>query len=93
MRIYSVGSAWFSQEENEKGRIMSGQLADFVLLSKDYMTVPAEEIKSIESVLTVVDGKPVYAGEPYQYLAPTSLREAIPAWSPVTVFPSFHSTH
>ena len=55
------GSAWFSSEQGKKGRLAAGQLADLVVLSKDYFSVAEEEIKGIESVLTVVDGKVVYA--------------------------------
>jgi predicted amidohydrolase YtcJ len=90
LRLYTVGSAWFSHEENEKGRLMPGQLADFALLSKDYMTVPAAQIRSIESVLTVVDGKPVYGAGVYRKLVKAKLPEAIPTWSPVRRFESFH---
>ena len=92
LRLYSVGSAWFSQEETEKGLIKVGQLADFALLSQDYMTVPDEQIKTIESVLTVVGGKPVYANRDYLNLISGRLPDAIPAWSPVTLFPSFNGS-
>ncbi len=53
-----------------KGRIEKDQLADLVVLSKDYFSVPEEEIKGIESVLTVVDGKVVYAAGHFSPLAP-----------------------
>jgi predicted amidohydrolase YtcJ len=49
------------QRAGQKGRLAAGQLADLVVLSKDYFSVAEEEIKGIESVLTVVDGKVVYA--------------------------------
>ena len=45
-----------------------GKLADLAVLSKDYMTVPVEQIGGIESVLTMVGGKVVYAAAPYQTL-------------------------
>ncbi|MBL8298663.1 MAG: amidohydrolase [Rhodanobacteraceae bacterium] len=91
LKIYSLGSAWFSQEENKKGRIQPGQFADFALLSKDYLRVPAEQIKSIESVLTVVGGKPVYASGPYKKLAADTPPEVIPSWSPLKSTPGFHT--
>src|SRR5262249_43647623 len=56
LRLYTLGSAWFSGDEAIKGRIAPGQFADLAVLSADYLTVPEEEIKSIESVLTVVGG-------------------------------------
>ena len=91
LRLYSAGSAWFSQEEKQKGHIRVGEFADFALLSKDYLTVPDEQIKTIESVLTVVGGKPVYAAGKYHELVSDALPEATPSWSPVNRFPSFHS--
>lgn len=92
LRLYSVGSAWFSQEEAEKGRIKVGQLADFALLSQDYITIPAEQIGTIESVLTVVGGKPVYANQDFSNLVSDSLPNPLPAWSPVAVYPSFNAS-
>src|SRR5258708_26892371 len=70
LRLYTAGSAWFSGEEEEKGIIAAGRLADLAVLSADYFSVPAEELKEIESVLTVVDGKVVHAGAEFRDLAP-----------------------
>lgn len=61
LMLWTRGSAWFSSEQNQKGQIKAGQLADLAVLSKDYFRVPEEEIKGIESVLTVVNGDIVYA--------------------------------
>ncbi len=85
LELYTVGSAWFSGEEKEKGRLAPGQLADFAILSEDYLAVPEERIRSIEAVLTVVDGKPVYGVGEYAPLAP-ALPPILPAWSPVVHF-------
>ena len=57
LRLYTQGSSWFSSESGKKGAIAAGQLADFVALTDDYFSVPEEQIKGIESVLTVVGGK------------------------------------
>lgn len=86
LQLYTVGSAWFSGEEDIKGRIAPGQLADFAVLSADYLTVPAEQIRDIESVLTVTGGDIVYADEPFDGLAPEPLPPVLPAWSPVSHF-------
>lgn len=86
LRLYTLGSAWFSGEEEVKGRIAPGQYADFAVLSADYLSVPEEQIKNIESVLTVVGGKIVYAVRPFQKFAPAPLPAVIPAWSPVAHF-------
>lgn len=82
LRLYTQGSAWFSGEESKKGRIAAGQLADFALLSQDYFSVPDEEIRAIESLLTVVGGKKVWADGPFRGLGPGPLPVS-PDWSPV----------
>jgi len=86
LRLYTLGSAWFSGEEAVKGRIAPDQLADFAVLSADYMFVPEEEIKSIEGVLTVLGGGVVYAAKPFEALAPPALSAVTPAWAPVVHF-------
>jgi predicted amidohydrolase YtcJ len=45
-----------------------GKLADLAVLTKDYMTVPVDRIGGIESVLTMVGGKIVYAAAPFAKL-------------------------
>jgi predicted amidohydrolase YtcJ len=86
LRLYTVGSAWFSGEEEMKGRIAPGQFADFAILSADYLTVPEEEIRKIESVLTVTGGDLVYSAGPFTMFAPERLPPVSPAWSPVAAF-------
>jgi predicted amidohydrolase YtcJ len=86
LRLYTVGSAWFSGEEDIKGRIAPGQLADFAILSADYNTVGEEEIKDIESVLTVTNGEIVYAADALVKFAPPPLPAVQPDWSPVARF-------
>jgi hypothetical protein len=86
LRLYTVGSAWFSGEEEAKGRIAPGQLADFAILSADYMAVPEEQIRRIESVLTVTGGDVVYSAAPFTTLIPEMLPPVSPAWSPVAAF-------
>lgn len=85
LRLYTHGSAWFSGEENIKGALAPGKLADLAVLSADYFSVPEEEIRRIESVLTVVDGKVVYGAGDFTSLAP-SLPPVRPSWSPVASF-------
>jgi len=65
LRAYTIGSAWFSFDENKRGSLEPGKLADLAVLSKDYMTVPLDQLESIESLLTMVGGKVVYAAGPY----------------------------
>jgi predicted amidohydrolase YtcJ len=85
LRRYTVGSAWFSGEENRKGAIVPGQFADLAVLSADYFSVPEDDIKRIESVLTVVDGRIVYAAREFARHAPPPL-PVLPEWSPVKTF-------
>ncbi|QCP53632.1 amidohydrolase [Trinickia violacea] len=85
LRRYTVGSAWFSSEEDRKGALMPGQYADFAALTDDFFTVDEERIKYLASVLTVVNGKVVYADEEFSPLAPADLPVS-PSWSPVAEF-------
>jgi predicted amidohydrolase YtcJ len=91
LRLFTVGSAWLSQEEAVKGRIAAGQYADFAVLSADYLTVPEEQIKHIESLLTVVAGKVVYAAKPFENVALPALPPVSPAWSPVAHFGGYQN--
>jgi hypothetical protein len=68
LRAYTIGSAWFSFDENKRGSLEPGKLADLAVLSKDYMTAPLDQLESIESLLTMVGGKVVYAAGPYAQL-------------------------
>src|SRR5258706_15593480 len=88
LRLYTQGSSWFSNESGKKGTIAAGQLADLVALTDDYLSIGEEEIKSIESVLTIVDGKVVYGVEELTSFAPPSL-PVLPEWSPIKVFGGF----
>ena len=77
LRLYTVGSSWFSSDDGKKGSIVLGQLADLAVLSADYFAVPEEEIKRIESVLTIVGGKVVYAAKEFSKLcAAAAARES-----------------
>jgi len=85
LRLYTVGSSWFSGEEDQKGAIVPGQLADLAVLSADYFSVPEAEIKRIEAVLTLVGGKVAYGSGDYERLAPVA-PPASPGWSPVRAY-------
>ena len=50
------------------------------------MTVPEEQIRKIESVLTVTGGDVVYSADPFTAFAPESLAPVSPVWSPVAAF-------
>jgi hypothetical protein len=82
LKLYTLGSSWFSTENGKKGALAPGQLADVTVLSADYFSIPEEEIKQLESVLTIVGGKVVYATAEFSRLAPPDLPVS-PRWSPV----------
>ncbi len=82
LKLYTVGSSWFSTEDGKKGAVALGQLADLAVLSADYFSIPEEEVKQLESVLTMVGGKIVYATAEFSSLAPPALPVS-PDWSPV----------
>ncbi len=65
LRLYTEGSAWFSFEDDVRGALAAGKLADLAVLSKDYLTVPVDEIGGIVSQLTMVGGRIVYADGPF----------------------------
>ena len=65
LRLYTAENGWFFREEDKLGSIEPGKLGDLVVLSGDYLDpkkVPDEAIKSLKSVLTVVDGRVVFCG-------------------------------
>ena len=68
LRFYTMGSAWVAREDDRRGSLEVGKLADLAVLSKDYMTVPVQQVGSTVSLLTMVGGKVVYAAGPYAQL-------------------------
>lgn len=85
LQLYTSGSAWFSGEEKDKGILVKGMYADLAILSDDYFSLKADDVRKIESVLTVVNGKIVYASAEYKALNP-EIPAVIPDWSPVKHF-------
>lgn len=60
VRAYTTGSAYAEFQENVKGSITPGKLADLVILSQDLFTMDPAEIDKVKVVLTMVDGRVVY---------------------------------
>ena len=85
LRLWTVGSSWFSSEDGKKGALAPGQLADCAVLSADYFSIPEDSIKDLESVLTILGGKPVYAAAEFKDLSPAPLPVS-PEWSPVAAY-------
>jgi predicted amidohydrolase YtcJ len=61
LRLYTEGAAWFSFDDHQVGSFVEGKYADLAVLSHDYLTVPDQMIRQIESVLTLVGGNLVHA--------------------------------
>ena len=57
---HTRSNAYLMFKEDTLGTIEVGKLADLVVLDRDYMTVPADDIRDLNSVLTMVDGRIVY---------------------------------
>jgi len=87
LAIWTTGSAWFSGEQDVKGRLSPGMYGDLAVLSEDLMTVPDAKIRSITSVMTVVGGKIVFADAEFDTLNPP-LPPASPDWSVNALFAS-----
>jgi predicted amidohydrolase YtcJ len=91
LRLYTQGSAWFSNEQDVKGALTPGQFADLAVLSAPYFDIPADEIPTLSSVLTLVNGRVVYAAEEFSPLGPASLPVS-PDWSPAGVYGAYQPT-
>lgn len=92
LRLWTLGSAYKSNEEGVKGALLPGRYADLAVLSHDFMTVPEEAIKTITAVMTVVGGRIVYADAEFKShdmpLPPIS-----PDWSPVRHFGGYQQAN
>lgn len=88
LELYTKGSAWFSNEQDKKGSFIENQLADFAVLSKNYFTIPDEEIKHLYSVMTVVGGEVVHASDAFSTYNPP-LPPVSPDWSPIKYFGTY----
>jgi predicted amidohydrolase YtcJ len=61
---HTRSNSYFLFEESNLGSLIPGKYADLVVLDRDYLTVPADEIKDIKPIMTMVAGKVVYGGVP-----------------------------
>jgi predicted amidohydrolase YtcJ len=60
VKAYTLGAAYAEHEENNKGTIEVGKLADLIVLDKDIFTIPLKEILTTKVDLTMMDGRIVY---------------------------------
>jgi predicted amidohydrolase YtcJ len=57
---HTRNNAYLMFKEKDLGSIEVGKLADMVVLDRDYLTVPVDEIRDIKPTMTIVNGKPVF---------------------------------
>ncbi|MBA4031413.1 MAG: amidohydrolase [Planctomyces sp.] len=91
LRRYTLGSAWFSREEDRKGSLRLGYFADLAVLSEDYFRCEPDAIRGIESVLTVVGGRLVHGAAEFAKYAP-EMPKVSPDWSPVARFGGYDNS-
>jgi predicted amidohydrolase YtcJ len=60
IRLYTVNNAFLTFEETRKGSLEPGKLADFIVLDRDILSCPVDEIKDIAVLATYLGGKRVY---------------------------------
>ena len=72
LEMYTRNSAFMANEDDKRGTLEPGKLADLAVLSADYLTAPVKDIGKIRSLLTMVGGKAVYVSEPFASLTGSS---------------------
>jgi hypothetical protein len=63
LKSYTLSNAFAAFEDNQKGSLVTGKLADITVLSRDILTVPEDQIAATHVVYTIVGGKVVYAAK------------------------------
>ena len=61
IRFYTINNAFLTFEETQKGSLEPGKLADFIVLDRDILTCPVEQVKDIQVEATYLGGERVYA--------------------------------
>jgi predicted amidohydrolase YtcJ len=60
IRLYTINNAWLTFEEREKGSLEPGKLADFIVLDRDILTCPLDDVRHIQVERTYLGGKLIY---------------------------------
>lgn len=63
LRFYTINNAWLMRAEDRLGSLEAGKLADFVLLDRNLLTCPTDDIRSTRVLATYVDGAEVYRAQ------------------------------
>jgi predicted amidohydrolase YtcJ len=69
LKLNTIGSAWFSEEENDLGSFEVGKKCDLAVLSENYLTVPDDRLRKVTSLLTLQGGRVTHAAGPFADLA------------------------
>jgi len=64
IRLYTWNGAYLAKEEHTKGSVEPGKIADMIILDRDILSIPTEEIKDVKVLTTIVDGKVVFEHQP-----------------------------
>jgi predicted amidohydrolase YtcJ len=64
LKMYTVWAAYLEFSEKTKGSIETGKLADLVVIDRDYLTCPEDEIRRIQPLMTLIEGRVAYQREP-----------------------------
>jgi predicted amidohydrolase YtcJ len=66
LKAYTWGTAYASFFEDRAGSLEVGKLADMVVLDKDILSIPPDEIKDVKVVMTIMDGRVVFMVDQFQ---------------------------
>jgi predicted amidohydrolase YtcJ len=57
LKTHTIWAAWMQFAEKERGSVEPAKLADLVVIDRDYLTCPEAQIKDIQPIMTIVDGR------------------------------------
>ena len=60
MRLYTINNAYLHNEEKERGSLEAGKLGDLIVIDRDVLTCPVDDVRGTKVLYTVVGGKVVY---------------------------------
>jgi predicted amidohydrolase YtcJ len=61
LRAFTYAPAWCNFEEDRAGTLEPGRHADFIVIDRDYLTCPVDQIRDTQVLRTVIAGKTVFA--------------------------------
>ena len=60
LRLYTINNAYLHHEEKERGSLEPGKLADLIVIDRDYLNCPPNQLGEIRVMLTMVGGRVVF---------------------------------